>query len=313
MKTTRFFAALAAAACLWACQKPEAVTQKDNGTTGDEDPGTTATLSISALLVEFEADGGSQTLTVTTNQEDYSVSCEADWLALDKSGSELTLTASANTGLKSRSTTIVFTAGIMTSRLSVSQKASQPAPDPDPDPDPDPNPDPDPVDRIDVASTIYAADCYYYGDAFQNGTVRYVLHLYSGTPENTTITNLEFTKYYEDYADNLDLSGDYEVPAPVEIDADLHKACSLIRGEMVEESPGVFTPTGTHIRYSASDIFLCDAIGDLRLTKQTDGKYTLKATLLSTDTKHEIVTFSGESNEGIKDLDIPLINNAPLE
>ena len=126
MKKMRIFAAMAAAACLWACTKPDANTPGGNDTPGGKEQETEVTLTVSPASVEFDAEGAVRRVSVTTNQPDYTITGNPDWLALEKNGAEVTLTAAANTVNQPRTCTLTFKAGEKTATVAVSQKAGSP-------------------------------------------------------------------------------------------------------------------------------------------------------------------------------------------
>ena len=126
MKKMKIFAAMATAACLWACTKPDANTPGGNNTPGGKEQETEVTLTVSPASVEFDAEGAVRRVSVTTNQPDYTVTGNPDWLALDKNGAEVTLTAAANTVNQPRTCTLTFKAGEKTATVAVSQKAGSP-------------------------------------------------------------------------------------------------------------------------------------------------------------------------------------------
>jgi hypothetical protein len=128
MKKMRILAAMAAVACLWACTKPEANTPggNNNDTPGGNGQDATVTLTVSPTTVEYEAEGGVRRVSVTTNQADYTVTGNPDWLTVDKNGAEVTLTAAANTVNQARNCTLTVTAGDKTATVEVNQKAGSP-------------------------------------------------------------------------------------------------------------------------------------------------------------------------------------------
>ena len=122
MKKFIIMAAIAAAAALVACQEKE---DPDGPTPGPE---TKDEVSVSPATVAFEGEGGTFRVAVTTNVADYTVSGNPDWLTASKNGSELTLTAAANTVNEARSCNLTVTAGTATASIAVSQKAGSPYP-----------------------------------------------------------------------------------------------------------------------------------------------------------------------------------------
>lgn len=132
MKTMRFLAAFAAAACLMmACD--EKITPDDptpgKDPSGQEQPVTVDDeVSVSPATVTFAGEGGTFRVAVTTNADDYTVSGAAEWLTVEKSGKELTLTAAANTVAEVRSCTLTVAAGTASTTVAVSQQAGSPYP-----------------------------------------------------------------------------------------------------------------------------------------------------------------------------------------
>ena len=123
MKKMLILAAVAAAAALVACQ------EKEDPTPGPgPEPETKDEVSVSPASVAFEGEGGTFRVAVTTNVADYTVSGNPDWLTVGKNGSELTLTAAANTVNEARNCSLTVTAGTASASISVSQKAGSPYP-----------------------------------------------------------------------------------------------------------------------------------------------------------------------------------------
>ena len=118
MKTNKVFAAFAAIATLWACQKEDDPTP----------PEVTPEVSVVPTSVSFEADGGSLRVAVTTNVETYNVTGNPDWLTVQQNGKELVLTAAQNTVNEVRSCTLKVTAETASCDIAVSQKAGSPYP-----------------------------------------------------------------------------------------------------------------------------------------------------------------------------------------
>ncbi|GEM_PF-304509 len=87
------------------------------------------TFALSANEISFTSSGGNKTLTVTSNQS-WTVSSDVTWLSLsDTSGSgdaTLTISATANTSINSRSGTITFKAGNTSYTVSTSQAGATP-------------------------------------------------------------------------------------------------------------------------------------------------------------------------------------------
>ena len=164
-------------------------------------------------------------------------------------------------------------------------------------------------DRVDVAATLFGAECYYMGDVYGNGTSNFELYLYSGDPEEPAMTIYTFNAEAVDFSEEIDLSGEYYTPSEGEEGeepADPFGAGMLIPGALVEVIPGFEMPQGTYIMYSFGDYLIADAFASLVLTKQEDGKYTLTSALMSTT--GDMVMFMGEDFTGIHDLEIPIID-----
>ena len=83
-----------------------------------------ATLTVEPSSVSFEQTGGSETVTVTSDNNNWTFekAAEADWLTVSKSGSTLTLSAGANEGAK-RSVKVVVkhSNGTLTKNITVNQ------------------------------------------------------------------------------------------------------------------------------------------------------------------------------------------------
>ncbi len=168
-------------------------------------------------------------------------------------------------------------------------------------------------DRIDVAATVFGADCYYRGDVYGNGTSNFILQLYSGDEEDPAITSYEFNTAAVDFSEDIDLSGEYYTPSvggeegeEGEEPADPFGAGMLIPGALVEVIPGFEMPQGTYIMYSFGDYVLADAFASLVLTRQEDGKYTLTSAIMSS--AGDMVMFMGADFTGIHDLEISIID-----
>ena len=114
MKKFRFLAVIAAFAALWAC-KPDV-------------PEVTPEIGVSPATVNFEADGGTLRVAVTTNMESYEVTGAPEWLTVQQNGNEIALTAAANTVNAPRNCTLTAKAGSATATIEVSQKAGSPYP-----------------------------------------------------------------------------------------------------------------------------------------------------------------------------------------
>lgn len=163
--------------------------------------------------------------------------------------------------------------------------------------------------RIDVASTVYGAECYYMGDVYGNGTSNFVLQVYSGDEQNPAVTQYEFNVDAVDFSEDIDLSGEYYTPSEEEEGeepADPFGPGMLVPGSLQELFPGFEMPFGTYIMYSFGDYLLADAFASLVLQKQEDGKYTLTSAIMSTT--GEMVMFMGSDFTGIHDLEIPIVD-----
>ena len=126
MKSLRILAAIAAAACLWACNEKDDPTTPDPGK--KDDPKETPSISVSPSSVPFEAEGGTLRVAVTTNVDSYTVSGNPDWLTYQINGKEISLTAAQNTVAEARNCTLTVTADTATASIEVSQKACSPYP-----------------------------------------------------------------------------------------------------------------------------------------------------------------------------------------
>lgn len=161
-----------------------------------------------------------------------------------------------------------------------------------------------PTDRVDVANTVFGAVCYYKGDVFENGTVQMALQLFSGPQDNPATTNFDFYIPAAEFAENLDISGNYATPDEEE-GMTPHTAGTLDFGVMVDY--GFFQyPSGAFIMYEFGDYLIADGYASLMLTKQDDGKYTLAAALMSIE--GDMVMFMGADFTGLHDLEIPIID-----
>lgn len=106
-----------------------------SGCGGDElDPTPTYTIRVSPGALAFPAEGGTETVTITTDAPSVKATCGESWLQLSVQDKVLTVTAGANTGKESRSGKITVTAEGAVSEVSVIQsgKTSRPADDPYP-------------------------------------------------------------------------------------------------------------------------------------------------------------------------------------
>lgn len=165
-------------------------------------------------------------------------------------------------------------------------------------------------DRIDVASTVFAAECYYMGDAYENGTSNFQLYLYSGDEENPAVTVFEFNTEAVDFSEDMDISGEYVTPSEDEEEEEVlepFSAGTLVPGMILEIVPGFEMPFGTYIMYTFDDYLLGDAYDFLSLEKQEDGTYTLTGSIMSSE--GDFVMFMGEDFTGIKGLEIPIYDN----
>ena len=86
-------------------------------------------INVNPSTITFEIEGGTQTITVSSNT-DWTVSSDAAWLkvspATGNGNGQVTLTAAENTGLTALSAKVKFTNGTLTKEVSVSQKAMVP-------------------------------------------------------------------------------------------------------------------------------------------------------------------------------------------
>jgi len=165
-------------------------------------------------------------------------------------------------------------------------------------------------ERIDVANTVFAAECFYMGDTYGNGTSNFILQVYSGTEENYATTTFEFNMAAVAFSDKLDLSGEYYTPAEEE-EGDPYAAGKLVLGELVEIIPGFTFPQGTYIMYSIGDYLVADAFASLVLARQEDGKYTLTGVQMSLE--GDMVMFIGSDFTGIHDLEIAIYDETAID
>lgn len=454
MKKMSLLAVLAAAVCLMGCEKTETPDNGNNNGGGNQG-NIEITISVSPIVVEFDAEGGTRRATVETNQADYSVSGAPEWLSVEKNGKELTLTATANTVNQPRSCDLLITAGVMTTTLPVNQKAGsayagyaslasavleysgtmlyQFLKPQEEDfggqamislADQDGNglniwvytelfeseeeveltpgtyvkgQDAFPVlyakpltfaagvvqedeedgisvmgsffapvttevpvalvdgtvevvagengkytikvdmadaagnaykyvyegevkidaqgatypgesDRIDVANTVFAAECYYEGDTYENGTSNFILQLYSGSEEDYATTTFEFNMASVEFSENMDLSGEYAFP---ENEEGYYAAGTLVPGVLIPITETFSFPMGTFIMYGVGEYLVGDGYATLSLTKQNDGKYTLVGVIMSQE--EEMVMFTGSDFTGIHDLEITLIDSTAID
>lgn len=157
-------------------------------------------------------------------------------------------------------------------------------------------------ERIDVASTIFKAECYYGGDKYENGTTTYTLMLYSGTEDNYATTTFEFVGTAAEYAEDLDLSGTYifaHEATEEEEELPEFSAGTLTPGSLLTFGDFSF-PQGTFIMYGFGDYTIADAFASLVLEKAEDGTYSMNSAIMSE--AGEMVMFFG-----INGLQIPVI------
>ena len=142
-------------------------------------------------------------------------------------------------------------------------------------------------DRIDVAGTVFGADCLYMGE--EDGKTKFRLMVYSGDEEDPAMTNFEFLVDPVEFSEDYDLSGTYSYSAPSEDEGEEEEGeeeeeeitGTLIPGELVEPFPGFSMPMGTYVMYSFGDYLLGDAFDSLSLEKQEDGSYALSGAIMS--------------------------------
>ena len=131
-------------------------------------------------------------------------------------------------------------------------------------------------DRIDVGNTVFAAECYYYGDKYENGTSNFELYVYSGDTENFATTVFEFNAPAVEFSETMDLSGEYYLPEEEDFSAG-----TLVPGSLVEVIPGFSMPCGTYIMYEFGDYIFGDGYDTLVLTKNDDGTYNFMGAIMS--------------------------------
>ncbi len=84
-------------------------------------------ITLSTSEINFEANGGVETVTVTSDYENIVATSDADWVTVDKtSDTEYTITASANESSATRTATVTFTAEDETCKsINITQSAAE--------------------------------------------------------------------------------------------------------------------------------------------------------------------------------------------
>ena len=153
-------------------------------------------------------------------------------------------------------------------------------------------------ERIDVGNTVFAAECYYYGDKYENGTSNFELYVYSGDTENFATTVFEFNAPAVEFSETIDLSGEYYLPEEED-----YSAGTLVPGSLVEVIPGFSMAFGTYVMYEFGDYIIGDGYDTLVLTKKDDGTYNFMGAIMSA--AEESVMFFGPEFSGY-DLEIEI-------
>lgn len=156
-------------------------------------------------------------------------------------------------------------------------------------------------DRIDVANTVFAANCYYNGDKYGNGTSNFLLTLYSGDEENYATTVFEFNTEAREFSEDIDLSGTYTSPNEEEGQS-LYDAGTIVPGYLMTVTETMSFPDGTYVMYSFGDYLIGDAYNSLMLTRTGDGIYTIDMAAISS-LADEFVMFMGIENLAIELID----------
>ncbi|MCK9305499.1 MAG: BACON domain-containing carbohydrate-binding protein [Bacteroidales bacterium] len=90
----------------------------------------TPELSVSSAALSISGDGTVQTVTVTTNQPSWSYSTDQDWVTVSKHGNVLSISATPNQNISSRTGNITINAGpenLITASITVTQGGASPA------------------------------------------------------------------------------------------------------------------------------------------------------------------------------------------
>lgn len=136
-------------------------------------------------------------------------------------------------------------------------------------------------DRIDVATTVFGAQCIYNG--VEDGNTMINIMLFSGDEEAPAVTNFEIIVKGEfEFSEDYDLSGTYMTPSGDEEEDDELDGI-IVPGMLIEAMPGVSFPMGTYVKYSFGDYLVGDVFDSLILEKQEDGSYKLSGALMSSD------------------------------
>ena len=92
---------------------------------------TETTLSVNPTSLSFETEGGSQSITITSNSS-WTVTSAGSWCTLSATSGNgngnVTITASANTDVSLRTTTITIKSGDIKQEVSITQAAGTVAP-----------------------------------------------------------------------------------------------------------------------------------------------------------------------------------------
>lgn len=88
----------------------------------DDDTKVTPEISARPTAVTFSADGEAKSVAVTSNVNDWTYVCQAEWLTLTKGQGELTIAAEANPTLEPRTATITLNADEATCTIEVTQE-----------------------------------------------------------------------------------------------------------------------------------------------------------------------------------------------
>lgn len=82
------------------------------------------TFEVSTNEINFTAEGGSQTVTVTTDYSELYAEAADEWVTVDQNDNTFTITAAANTAATTRSTTVTISTESASATITVNQEAA---------------------------------------------------------------------------------------------------------------------------------------------------------------------------------------------
>ena len=166
-------------------------------------------------------------------------------------------------------------------------------------------------DRIDVANTVFGAQCYYFGDKYGAGAANFQLYVYSGDPEGeSAMTVFEFNAELAEYSEDMDIAGVYTAPGDPEEDPEALAEFSpgtTVLGSLVELMPGFSMPMGSYVMYGYDDYLIGDAFASLMLTRADDGTYSIAIGAIMSGEGESVMFF------GVEGLTIPIIDGTAEE